>query len=220
MGPINTLGPTPLPRPLVPERTPTEVAGRDQHTVLVDARPRADVAAGHLPGGLSVELSDDFGVWVGWLAPFNAPLNIVLNPDQDLNEAVLQLGRIGFDHVGGVLRGVDAWRAEGRPLERFELVGVAEFVEAVRSGRASQVLDVRAPKEWESGHLKGSIHRYAADLAADVPDELDRGQPVWVACASGFRATIAASLLERAGFRPVVLTDAGIPDVLERLGKR
>jgi rhodanese-related sulfurtransferase len=217
MAPINTFGPTPLPRREVPELSPAELAERGEQVWVVDARPRQRFAAGHLPGAISVELADDFGTWVGWVLPFNAPLQLVLDPDQDLREAVVQLGRIGFDRVEGVLRGLEAWRAEGRPLESFETVDVAGFAAALHEARAGQLLDVRMPAEFEAAHLPGSLHRYAPDLAVEVPAELRADQPVWVACGSGFRATIAASLLQRAGYRPIVLREGGVPDVLDRL---
>ena len=217
MGPINTLGPSPLPKAPLPELSPTEVAQRPQDVWVVDARPREAFAAGHIAGAVGIELADDFGVWVGWVLPFNAPIVLVLDPDQDAAEAVVQLGRIGFEHVQGVLRGVDGWRRAGLPLERYDTVDVAEFAEAVRSGRARQVLDVRSPLEYRAGYLEGSLLHYAADLSASVPAALRSDEPVWVACASGARAAIAASLLQRAGYQPVLLRNGGIPDVVERV---
>jgi rhodanese-related sulfurtransferase len=214
MAPINTLGPTPMPSPAVPELTPAQVTERDRAVWVVDGRPRERFAEGHIPGAIGVELADAFGTWVGWLVPFNAPIILVLDRDQDADEAVIQLGRIGFDRVGGVLRGLDTWRDEGRPLESFDTVDVPDFATAVRGDAARQVLDVRAPAEWEIGHLDGSIHRYVADLIDSVPAELSRDEEVWVACGTGYRASIAASLLQRAGYRPVALRSGGIPDVL------
>ena len=218
MAPINTLGPTPLPTRTVPELTPIAVADRAPDVWVVDARPPASFAAGHIPGAIGVGLADDFGTWVGWIMPFNAPLMLVLDPDQDLEVAVVQLGRIGYDRVLGVLRGLDAWRAEGRPVDSFETVDVERFAAAIRSNEARQVLDVRTPAEWEAGHIAGTVHRYAPDLADGVPTGLTTDEKVWLACASGYRSSIAAGLLERAGFRPVVLSRQGVPDVLERLG--
>jgi rhodanese-related sulfurtransferase len=219
MAPINTFGPTPLPQRTAPELTPADLAGRDQQVWVVDARPPQRFAAGHVPGAIGVPLADDFGTWVGWVLPFNAPIQLVLDPDQDLEEAVVQLGRIGFDRVEGVLRGLEAWRAEGRPVESFQTVDVAGFAAAVRRAPDGQVLDVRTPAEFEAAHLPGSIHRYAPDLSEAVPAELRLEAPVWVACGSGYRATIAASLLQRAGYQPIVLRGAGVPDVLERLAQ-
>ena len=101
----------------------------------------------------------------------------------------------------------------------YETAEPDEMVEAVRTGRAKQVLDVRAPAEWADGHLAGSVHRYTGDLPAGIPSELSKDEAVWVGCASGFRASIAASLLQRAGYRPILLRSGGIPDVLERLAQ-
>lgn len=211
MAPINTLGPTPLPTRTATELTPAMVAARELSVWVVDGRPREAFVAGHIPGSVAVELDDSFGTWVGWLLPFNAPLMLILNPEQSVEEAVVQLGRIGFDHVAGVLRGVASWADAGRPLKAFETVDIAGFAQAVQNGTAHQVLDVRAPAEWESGHLESSNHRYVADLAESVPSELSPDESVWVACATGYRASIAASLLERAGFRPVALRSGAFP---------
>jgi glyoxylase-like metal-dependent hydrolase (beta-lactamase superfamily II)/rhodanese-related sulfurtransferase len=217
MGPTNLLGPTPLPDAVVPELVPLDVPPLGDDVWVLDGRPREAYAAGHLPGALGIELADDFGVWAGWLLPFNAPIVLVLEPAQDVREAVVQLGRIGFDRVRGVLRGVDGWRAAGLPLDVIQTVTTEEFAGAVKQGRARQVLDVRAPAEWEGGHLTGSVHRYVPDLVDGPPPGLDRSEPVWLACASGYRAMIAAGLLARAGFQPVTLVCGGIPDLLERV---
>lgn len=220
MGPINTLGPTPIPRRSITELDPREVADRGQHVRVVDARPRSAYAAGHVPGAIGVELADDFGTWVGWVLPFNAPIILVLNvlnADQDADEAIVQLARIGFDDVRGVMRGMQGWVRSNLPTASFETVDARAFAEAVATGAASQVLDVRTPAEWESGHIPGSVHRFAPELAELAPAELPASDNVWVACASGFRASIAAGLLERHGHRPVVLLEGGIPEVLQHL---
>ncbi|MCC6175576.1 MAG: MBL fold metallo-hydrolase [Chloroflexi bacterium] len=217
MAPINTLGPTPLPARTAPELTPATVADRAPDIWVIDARPRSAFAAGHISGSIGIELADDFGTWVGWVTPFNAPLMLVLDPGQDLEEAVVQLGRIGYDRVVGVLRGLDAWRSEGWPIDAFECVDVDRFAAAIRSGEARQVLDVRTLAEWAAGHIEGAVHRYAPELADSVPPTLTAAENVWVACASGYRSSIAAGLLERAGFAPVVLSSQGVPEVLKQL---
>ena len=217
MGPINTQGPSPLPRAAVPELTPAAFAALGPAVRVIDARPRASFAAGHLPGSLGVELADEFGTWVGWLVPFDAPLALVLDPDQDIAEAVVQLGRIGFDHVQAVLRGMAGWQGAGRARSSYLTVDLAGFLELLSGGDTAQVLDVRSPAEWNAGHLVGAVHRYVPDLVAGAPAGLAPDRPVLVACASGYRATIAAGLLERAGYRPVVLSAGGILDVMNAL---
>lgn len=213
MGPTNLLGPPPLPPLDVPLLEPGAVP---DGAVVVDARPRRRYAAGHIPGSLGVELRDDFGVWVGWLVPFGTPLVLVVDPDQDLGEAVTQLARIGFDDIRGALPGLDAWDCEGRPLAAYPTAGPEDVLAAWRRGEI--LLDVRSPAERAEGSLPGSVHRYVPDLLGDPGVE---GR-VWVVCATGFRASIAAGLLERRGVEPVVLADGGMADLVARasLGSR
>ena len=137
-----------------------------------------------------------------------------MNPGEDVEEAIRQLARIGFDDVRGVITDLGGWESE---LVSFRTVTVREFAQAVREG--AQVADTRAPDEWESGTIPGSVTRYVPDLAASVTDGLDRDRPVWVACGGGHRATIAASYLESDGFEPVVLVNGGVTDVLGTLSK-
>ena len=199
---------------------PEELHARLDELYVVDARPRAAYASAHIPGALGVELADDFGTWVGWLAPFNAPIALVLDPGQDLREAVVQLQRIGFDEVRGVMWGIERWRSASYPAESYRLVTADAFAAAVADENARQVLDVRSPAEWQAGSIPGGLWRYVPDLAQGAPAALDRDQPVWVLCASGFRASIAAGLLQRLGYRPVVLADGGVADVLGRMPRR
>lgn len=216
MGPINLAGPTPLPATDVPRLTIEQLDALGTDVRLVDARDRRAFAAGHVEGSLGVELSERFGVWLGWVLPFDAPIVLVVDDDVDVTEAVVQLGRIGFDHVHGTIT-IDDWTAAGRPTRSYRTVTVDEVAAEVTDG-GPQVLDVRAPDEWESGHVDGSVHRYVPDIATHgVPDDLDRDRDVWVLCGSGFRATIAAGLLERDGYTPVVLVEHGTPEVLKAL---
>jgi len=205
MGPANTLGVPPMPPVAVPELTLSDLPAEIR---IVDIRPREAQAAGFLPGSLGIEVADDFGSWVGWLLPYRSPLVLVAGPGQDVTEAVTQLAQIGVDTVQGVVRALgDAATA------RFELVDLDTFRHRMTEPHA-QILDVRMPSERLTARLDGAVERFLPDLFTDgVPDELDRDRPVLVVCASGRRASIAATLLVREGYHPVVLTEAGIQDV-------
>lgn len=203
MGPINLAGPE------APSLEAPEIDTPPAGVTVVDARPAQDFAAGHMAGSISVPLTDSFGTWVGWLTEHDEPLALVVAPDQDLEEALRQLARIGYDQVVGVLR-----EPVGE-LESYEIVDVDRFVSAVEEG--AQVLDVRAPNEWSSGTIEGSEKQYLPDVARSEIDGLETGSPVWLACGTGHRAGIAASFLKQRGIQPVVLVGAGVPDVLERL---
>lgn len=210
MAPINLAGPEPLvldPPPTLDENSYDRVSSS---AITIDARSKKAFAAGHLSGSIGIELRNDFGVWVGWVTEHNAQLILVMEDGQSLDEAQRQLSRIGYDRVVGVVRDLHEW---DRDLESFPTHDVDAFIGRMTEG---QVLDVRAPDEWSDGVLDGSFMRYVPDIYESLPD-LDRDQPVLVACGTGYRASIAASELERQGFRTEVLIDAGVPEVLESL---
>ena len=215
MGPANITGVDPLQTYELAAIREDDYDRLETEATVIDARPMADFAHGHLPGSIAVELRDDFGVWVGWVVPYNAPLVLVMNPGQDTEEAVKQLARIGFDDVKGVITDLDDWDTI---LDSYRLVNVDVFAEAVAGG--AQVLDVRAPNEWDSGSVTNSTMVYAPDVVDQTPDGLDPNRPVWIYCGSGFRASIAASTLEARGYEPVVLADAGVTELLQTLSNK
>ncbi len=214
MGPINAAGPEPISRRKVPVWEPDDVAGRDEDIHVLDVRPRDRYAAAHIPGSWSIELREAFPAWVGWMLPFGARMALVLDEDQDLDEILVELARVGYENIEGVLWGVERWRDAGLPIDDYGTMTARQFTELAADRDDLQVLDVRAPDEWEDGHLDGSIHCYTPDLLDGIPRQLDRDRPVYVGCTTGHRAGIAAPLLERAGYEPVVLTGASLLGVM------
>lgn len=209
------MGPTNLEGRPAPDLTLPPVMSRDrfdeldESVTVIDARPKAAFAAGHIPGSLGMELRDDFAVWVGWVTEFNSPLLLVLDDDQSVDEAQRQLARIGYDRIVGVVTDLPAWDIE---LSSFPIHGVESFT--ARMAEDVPVLDVRAPNEWESGVIEGSHRMYAPDLAGAPPPGIDRDRPVLVGCETGYRASLSASLLQRRGYQPEVLIGVGIPEVI------
>jgi glyoxylase-like metal-dependent hydrolase (beta-lactamase superfamily II)/rhodanese-related sulfurtransferase len=209
MGPANTLGVPPMPEVSIPELSYADLEKLPEDTQVVDIRPAAAIAAGYLSGSTGVELADDFGSWVGWLLPYQAPIVLVAEPGQEVAEAVTQLARIGIDTVRGVVRNLDQ-----APTSRFELIDVPTFRRRM-ADRATQVLDVRMPSERETVRLDGASEQFVADLALEgILTSLDPDRPVLIVCGSGRRAVIAATLLGRAGFQPAVLVGAGVAEVI------
>lgn len=212
MGPANTLGVPPMPPVTVPALGPDDVPAASH---VIDIRPRQAQARGMLPGSLGIEPADDFGSWAGWLLPYQEPITLVAEPGQDVAEAVTQLAQIGIDTVHGVVR--DLGEAA---TQTYELLDLAAFTERLAQPDA-QLLDVRMPSEWRQTWVAGAVKRFLPDLFTQgIPAELDRDRPVLVACGTGRRAAIAGSHLARQGYRPVVLTDAGIPDIVTALKAR
>lgn len=217
MAPINRTGPAVLgriaaPPPLAPDRFEAEAAAG---ALVVDGRPREEFAAGHLPGSVNIELDDSFASYVGWVVPFGAPVALVL-PEPAMEhaaDAARALVRIGYERLRGFLEGgIGAWAASGRATTGYATAEVADLCEALSSGAVgpSAVVDVRQVREWDAGHVRGSRHAFVGDLAAGGAAAAldDAAAPLWVICASGHRASIAASLLDREGV-PVTLVRRG-----------
>jgi rhodanese-related sulfurtransferase len=216
MAPINRAGPpvlggVPVPATIAPDDVERRVGAG---AWIVDARARTTFAAAHIPGSLNIELGDTFAAYVGWLAPFDAPLVLVVpEPTGEATiEAATQLHRIGFDHVRGVLRGgIDAWAATGRPLAAYPTVTAGEVVDAEGRGESVELLDVRQPIEWrDEGAVPGARRIFVGDLPGRL-DELPRDRPITVLCRSGQRAAIAASILDRAGIEVRLVAEGGAP---------
>jgi rhodanese-related sulfurtransferase len=206
MAPLNRAGPVvlgrlPVPPALDPDAVRDAIAGGAH---VVDGRSRRAFAAGHLPGALGVELGDTFASYVGWLVPFAAPLVLVLpDPVEDaLTEATAQLIRIGYERIVGWLDGgVDRWAEAGGDVDHYPLATARALRdELAAGGSAATLLDVRDPNEVrDDGHVAGALEIPLGDLAvrmAEVPSD----RTVTVLCKSGARASIAASVLDAAGY--------------------
>ncbi len=219
MAPINRAGPPVLGSPTRPRTmTVDEVADAlAAGARLVDARDGAAFAERHVAGSLNVPLEPSFASYVGWLVPFATPLVLSVPDDEALEEASLQLRRIGWDtvlgHLGG---GVEAWAASGRATSSFPTLRVEQLVDELGEGEAGEVLDVRQGTEWHEGHLEGSTHVFVGDLPERL-DGFDRSERQTVICASGYRSSMAASLLDGAGVPVRLVARSGVPRALRSL---
>jgi rhodanese-related sulfurtransferase/glyoxylase-like metal-dependent hydrolase (beta-lactamase superfamily II) len=170
---------------------------------VIDVRPVADFAAGHIPGAVSIPLRDQFATWLGWLIPDGARLGFVLAAGQDPAEVAWQALKIGYENLAGQLDGgMAAWQADGRPTDRTELVIAGRM-----GGRA--VLDVRQSAEYAAGHVPGAVHVELGDVPARAQDA---PAGAVVMCGHGERAMTAASLLQRAGRHGLAVLAGGAGD--------
>jgi hydroxyacylglutathione hydrolase len=187
------------------DRVRAQLAGG---VVLVDARPFAVFAAGHIPGALSIALRPQFASWLGWLVDDTQPLVFVLDEDQDRGELARQCRTIGYDHLLGELAGgMAAWRAAGLREVQLPLVEAEQL-----DDHLDVVVDVRQASEVADGHLPGALTVELGALADDrLPAGLPAG-PVTVMCGHGERAMTAASLLARAGHKDLRVAIGGPAD--------
>jgi glyoxylase-like metal-dependent hydrolase (beta-lactamase superfamily II)/rhodanese-related sulfurtransferase len=207
MGPLNAAGPRPvdLSAPRVVDRD--ELADRlAAGEWVVDLRTRTAFAHHHLPGALNFELSTNFLTYIGWLVPWGVPLTLIAETADQVAEARRELVRIGIDRLAGAAVGTQGQLAAGQLLRSHPVSDFAGVAAAMTADPGLVVLDARRDDERASGGVRGSLHIPIHELA-DRIDEVPEGT-VWVYCGSGYRASIAASMLARAGRRPVLVDGA------------
>jgi hydroxyacylglutathione hydrolase len=197
---LNRLGPRRYDR--LPRLERLGADGVERHLaaggVVVDARPAAAFAAGHIPGSIANTLRPAFASWLGWLVDPARPIVFVLDGEQDRDELVRQCLDIGHERLAGELAGgIDAWTASGRPATTIPLVDP--------SGINGHLVDVRQANEYAAGHVPGArLVELGAIPTTRLPDE-----PLTVMCGHGERAMTAASLLTARGHTHVSVLDGG-----------
>jgi hydroxyacylglutathione hydrolase len=216
MRPMNQSGPQPI-GPRIPEAKALDLdevrAALADGALAIDLRSPAAHVAGHLPGSLSMPSGSSFGTWLGWVVDHDRPIVLVLDRPDDWDDAIRQALRIGHEQVVGHLRGgYQTWAESAAPVETGGRMTVDQLASSLEHGgeAAPLVIDVRQLSEYESGHVPGSLHLAAGSLP-DRLDELPRDRPIATVCASGYRASVAASLLRSAGFEDVSWVADGVP---------
>jgi hydroxyacylglutathione hydrolase len=197
---LNAKGPEILGNlPRVPGLPPKafKAAIKKKAGALVDTRTMLAFGGGHIPGAMNIGGSPVLSIWAGWMLASNEPILLVLENENDLEEVVRLFIRTGYSKFAGYLvGGMKAWQAAGFEQAEIRQMSVHELNK--RKAKL-QVVDVRSPREWNNGHVPGALHIFLPELRKRVK-ELDRNKPTAVYCASGYRASIAASILKEEGF--------------------
>nr|WP_246298688.1 MBL fold metallo-hydrolase [Nocardioides panaciterrulae] len=205
MAPANAAGPA------APDLSPPSLAdaGELRKRIeagewVVDLRNRTAFAAGHAPGTLNFGLDGGFATYLGWLITWGTPVTLLGETAEQVAEAQRELVRIGIDrpaaHATG---GPEDW--SDRELGSFPTGTFADLAQ-VRHHREVVVLDVRRTEEHHSARIAGAVNIPLHELWGRL-EEVPDGE-VWVHCAGGYRASVAASMLAAADRRLVAVDDS------------
>ena len=187
------------PRALAPDEVK---AAQAKGAIVLDTRDEDSFGAAHVPGSVNIGLDGQFASWAGTIVGLETDVVIVAGDDAHVTESQMRLARVGIDRTIGFLAGgIAAWRAAGFQVDSIPQLAPQDFATLI-SDRRVQIVDVRRPAEWSVDHLAGAVHMPLNHLLGTL-DELDRNRPVAIHCKSGYRSSIGASLLQRAGFTNV-----------------
>jgi hydroxyacylglutathione hydrolase len=197
--------------PLAPRQVDQKHRGG---ALLIDVRTDDQFDDAHVPGAVANPMiRAGFGSKLAWMADREQELVFIGRDDADGRRAGELAAAVGIRRLAGFLHGgMTSWRQERRGVQRTERVSIDDLQARAGAEPELQIVDVREHDEFKAGHIPGSVFAVWHDITA-IPDELDRGRPIAVVCASGQRAATAASLLQRFGAERVIhVVDGGIPD--------
>ena len=171
---------------------------------VLDTRPAAEFGEGHLPGSINIGVgSPSFSTWTGFMVPGEKPIALVVRSSKDATKARLELARIGFDNLIGYVTADALTKNQTLPQ-----IDVEELKTSLKNN-GPLVLDVRTPNEWKAKHIDGATHVPLSTFAKQVPD-LPKDRKIAVICGSGYRSSIASSLLQARGYDSIENVTGGM----------
>jgi len=173
------------------------------NTVVIDTRSMLAFGGGHIPGAINIGLGSSFPSWAGRMIEPDQAILLITESPEALKEVTEHLFRTGYDKVAGYLHGgMTNWQTDGLPLQRIPQMPVTELHQRMQQNDLT-VLDVRSDQEFLSGAVPKATHIFLPHLEENL-ERLDRPQTIATYCGSGYRASIAASLLQQHGFESII----------------
>ncbi len=172
--------------------------------VVLDLRHPLSFGGAHIPDALNINMGDELSFWAAWVVPYDMPIYLVVEHEIDLEHAIRSLMRVDLDNIGGYLKsGFNAWVASGADFRDIPQASVLFLDDMMDAGEKLTVLDVRTDSEWKEGHIKGARHIYLGELKDKLDKLPGNDETIFCICGGGHRSSIAASILQAAGFEMV-----------------
>ena len=179
-----------------------ELVANETDALILDVRSKEDFVKGFIPNSIFIGLDGSFAPWVGALIPdLMQPILIVASRGKN-KETVKRLARVGYDNAVGYLKGgFEAWVNDKREIDTVETINVNSF--AKKYTKKINVLDVRKPNEFSGEHVE-TAQNFALDHINNNMSEISKKKKYYMHCRSGYRSTVAASILKARGFKNLV----------------
>lgn len=208
MGPANLAGPGDMKLQKaqeVDEQTLKSFVADDK-TWVIDLRKRDEYTKQHLSGSYNFEFGDSFATYIGWIVPWGESLVLLGASSSEVEQAQIQLGRIGMDEFVKQAGLHDSSLPEDHGVSKLARWHYADIqLDDIKNGKVT-VLDVRAASEYNALHINKAVNIPFHDVLERIV-EIDKEKPVLVHCASGYRASVAASILHTHGYDTIFVDD-------------
>lgn len=180
-----------------------EAAANATDAIILDVRNKEDFVKGFVPNSIFIGLDGSFAPWVGALIPSLQQALLIIAPEGRETETVKRLARIGCDNTLGYLKGgFEAWKKEEREIDTIETISATEFANRF-DGSSTKVLDVRKPGEFSGEHVEDA-QNFPLDYINRNMSEINKDTEYYLHCRSGYRSTVASSILKARGFEKLI----------------
>ena len=188
-----------------------EAAANETGAIILDVRDKKDFVKGFIPNSIFIGLDGSFAPWVGALIPDLMQPILIVAPKGRNKETVKRLARVGYDNSIGYLKGgFEAWKKDKREVDKIETISVNTF--AKKFTKKMNVLDVRKPSEFSGEHV-ANAQNFALDFINKNMSEISKQKKYYMHCRSGYRSTVAASILKARGFSKLVNVQGLFTDI-------
>ncbi|MEL6720386.1 MAG: MBL fold metallo-hydrolase [Bacteroidota bacterium] len=190
-----------------------ELAANETGALILDVRSKEEFVKGFIPNSIFIGLDGSFAPWVGALIPDLKQEILIVAPVGRAEETVKRLARVGYDHAIGYLEGgFETWKTYDGEVDRIETIDASTFEEVYHQNNNLQILDVRKPGEWESEHIEQS-QNFPLDFINKQMSEVNRNTTYHMHCRSGYRSTVAASIMKARGFERLINVQGKFDDI-------
>ncbi len=190
-----------------------EAAANEHDALILDVRDKGEFVKGFIPNSIFIGLDGSFAPWVGALIPDLMQAILIVAPQGKEKETVKRLARVGYDNAIGYLEGgYEAWKAAGMETDHIDTISVAQLESAYQKDSQIHILDVRKPSEWEAEHIQ-DVQSLPLDFINDNMSEISKDKAYYMHCRSGYRSTIAASILKARGFDQLINIHGTFDDI-------
>ncbi|MEL6660618.1 MAG: rhodanese-like domain-containing protein [Bacteroidota bacterium] len=193
-----------------------ETIANSTEALILDVRNKTEFVQSFIPGSVFIGLDGSFAPWVGALITDLQQPILLITPEGREVETVTRLSRVGYDNTLGYLQGgLAAWQADGREIDQIETIDAETFAKVYQHDKDVKILDVRKPGEWSSEHLESAQH-FALDYINQQMNEVSPHEMYYLHCRSGYRSTVAASILKARGFHQLVNVQDKFTSIIEQ----
>ena len=182
--------------------------------LILDVRNNDEFAKGFVPQSINIGLGGDFAPWVGALVvDVKQPILLVANENEE-QEAITRLSRVGFDNVLGILKGgFQVWKNSRKEIDTVNRISAQQFEDEIKN-KAVKIIDVRKESEYRAQHVDDAYNKPLTHINEWI-NSIESAEHFYLHCAGGYRSMMAASILQARGYRNFTEIEGGFDAIAQ-----